>query len=276
MKPVDGVMRSAYLLPAAALLLLVVALPLAAVLPAGLRHLPAVFRDPVLGRIVGNTLAFTVVSVFIELVLGLFIALVLHETFRLRGLVRAVALLPWALPTAVMAMSWRWIFNDTYGIANDLPMRLGLLSEPVAWLGRPGPAFLAVVLADIWKTTPFVTILLLAGLQSIPSDLYEAMAIDGAGRIRRFFLVTLPLLRPALALALTFRIIHALGIFDLIWVLTGGGPANATKTVAVYIYDQYFRYGERGQGAALTLITALGMFALAAGIGRLVRGRAPA
>ncbi|MBD3163082.1 MAG: ABC transporter permease subunit [Candidatus Eisenbacteria bacterium] len=263
-----------YLLPAAVLLLGLLAVPLAATLPAGLPLMPQLFGDASLLQVSGNTLAFAGITVALELVLGVLFALLLNQPLRGQGPVRAVAILPWALPTAVMALAWRWIFNDTYGIANDLPVRLGLLSEPVAWLGRPALAFATIVVADVWKTTPFVTILLLAGLQSVPDDLHEAMRIDGAGPVRRFFWITLPMLRPAIGLAITFRLIHALGIFDLVWVLTGGGPANATKTIALYIYDQFFRYGQLAYGAALTIVAALAMFVLAGAAGALIRGRA--
>jgi multiple sugar transport system permease protein len=134
-------------------------------------------------------------------------------------------------------------------------------------------AFATLVIADVWKTTPFVTILLLAGLQTVPEELHEAMKIDGAGTLRRFFWITLPLLRPAIALAITFRVIHTLGIFDLVWVLTGGGPANTTKTVALYVYDVFFRYGDTAYGAAVTIVVAAGMFLIAASAGVLIRGR---
>ncbi len=259
--------------PALLLLAAVIALPLLSVLPSGIGELGRLRHDPYIARIAWNTLAFSGVTVVCEMVLGVAFAMILHHTLRLRGLMRASALLPWALPTAVMAMAWRWIFNDSFGVANDLPMRLGLLKEPVAWLARPGTAFISVVIADVWKTTPFVTLLVLAGLQSIPRDLYEALEIDGAGAVRRFVLITLPLLRPVLALAVVFRIIQAMGIFDLVWVMTGGGPANSTKTIALYIYDQYFRFQEWGYGAALTIVAALSMFAMAAAAGALVRGR---
>jgi multiple sugar transport system permease protein len=265
--------RSLYLVPAAALLGGVLALPLAIGLVRGAGHWGALFHDAALPRIALTTLAFAAASVALELALGLAFALLLHRAFPLRGPVRAAALVPWALPTAVMAMSWRWIFNDTYGIANDLAIRLGLLDQGIAWLGRPGTAFAALVVADVWKTAPFVTILILAGLQSIPEDLYEALSLDGAGPVRRFRMITLPLLRPALALAVVFRLIQALGVFDLAWVLTGGGPADATRTVALYIYDQQFRYLDTGYGAALTGAFGLATFALAAGAGGCVRGR---
>ncbi len=269
-------MKDRALLPAALLLIGIIALPLAAAVPSGVSSLARLGEDLNLRRIAANTLLFSGVSVALELLLGVPIALLLHRRFRLRGGVRATAILPWALPSAVMAMSWRWIFSDTFGIASDLPMRLGLASQPIPWLGLPATAFASLIVADVWKTTPFVAILSLAALQTIPRDLDEAMAIDGGGPARRFFMVTLPLLRPALAVAVTFRLIHAIGIFDLVWVLTGGGPANATKTLAVYVYEQYFLFGDRGYATAITLATAVAMFAISVAMGRLIRGRAPA
>jgi len=261
-----------FLAPAVLLLTGIILLPVVLVIPAGLRHVPMLAEDSLLLLVARNTLLFAAASLPLELVLGTLSALLLDRRFRGRGLVRSVSLLPWALPTAVMAMAWRWIFNDTYGMMSALAARLGL-SGPTAWLADPSGAFLILVAADVWKTTPFVTVLVLAGLQSVPRDLHEAMEVDGAGSVRRFFWITLPLLRPALALAVVFRLVQALGIFDLPWVLTGGGPANATRTIAIHIYDQYFRFGESGYGAAVTLVAAAGMFALAGGIGLLVRGR---
>jgi len=261
-----------FLAPAVLLLTAVILLPVVLVLPTGLRHASLLADDPLLLPIARNTLLFAAASLPLELILGTLSALLLDRQFRGRGVVRSFALLPWALPTAVMAMAWRWIFNDTYGMVSALAALFGA-SGSAAWLGDPTGAFWILVAADVWKTTPFVTVLVLAGLQSIPSELHEAMEVDGAGPVRRFFWITLPLLRPALAIAIVFRLIQALGIFDLPWVLTGGGPANATRTIAIHIYDQYFRFGESGYGAAITLAAAAGMFALAGGIGLLVRGR---
>ena len=265
--------RYAWLLPAAALLGVVLAVPLAAGLAGGLAGTGSVLRDRAVGRAAWNTLVFAGVSVPLEMGLGLVFALLLNLEFRGRGMARAVAIVPWALPTAVMAMSWRWIFSDSWGIANDLPRTLGLMSEPVAWLGRPATAMAALIAADVWKTTPFVTLILLAGLQGVPRDLHEAMSLDGAGPARRFFWVTLPLLRPAIALALVFRLIQALGIFDLPWVLTGGGPADATRTVSLEAYDSVFRHLEPARGAAITLVAAAGIFAVALALGALAHGR---
>jgi multiple sugar transport system permease protein len=213
-----------------------------------------------------NTASFTAATVFFELVLGLAVAMALSRPFRGRGLVRAAVLIPWALPTAVMAMAWRWIFNSDYGVMGDLLYRFGLSDTPnVAWLAQPGTAFFACVLADVWKTTPFMAILLMSGLSAIPRDIYEAASIDGAGALQQFRMITLPLLKPTIALAVLFRAIQSFGVFDLIWVLTGGGPGGRTQTIAVYIYDTVFRYQELSYGCVLTLVMA-GMLVAAAGV----------
>jgi len=221
------------------------------------------FLDSRLGSSLWNTCIFTFFSLACELLLGLALALCLNIYFRGRSSVRAAVLIPWALPPAVMAMGWRWIFNDVYGVASDLLFRLGLTSSRVAWLGSPGLAMFSLVVADVWKTTPFVAIILLAGLQSIPRSLYEAAAIDGAGRIRQFFMITLPLLRPYILLAVLFRGIQAFGVFDLVKVLTDGNPGGATETISLYIYDQNFRYINPGYAAALTIIVFVILFAAA-------------
>lgn len=203
----------------------------------------------------GNTATFTFFSVLIELVLGLGIALVLNQAFPGRGAVRTIAIIPWALPTALIATTWAWIFNDQAGIANDLLLRLGLIDTGINWLGNPFPAMLSVIVADVWKTTPFISILLLAGLQSISNDLYEAHAIDGASAWQSFRQITLPLLMPQILVASLFRFAQAFGIFDLIQVMTSGGPGGATETVSIYIYATVMRYLDFGYGAALVIIT---------------------
>lgn len=203
-----------------------------------------------------HTTVFTVSSILIELVLGMAIALVLNQAFFGRGLVRTAALIPWALPTAVMGLAWQWIFNDQYGIANDI-LRFLPVVDPVTWLGEPNLAMVALIAADVWKTTPFFAIILLAGLQSISEDLYEAHAIDGASPLQSFVQITLPLLTPQILIALLFRFAQAFGIFDLILVMTGGGPANATEMISLYIYDTVRRYLDFGYGAALVVVTFL-------------------
>jgi multiple sugar transport system permease protein len=195
--------------------------------------------------------------VILELIFGLGIALVLNQSFPGRGAVRTIAIIPWALPTAIMALAWAWIFNDQFGVVNDILMRLGLIQQGINWLGNPALAMVAVVVADVWKTTPFISILLLAGLQSISEDLYEAHAIDGATPWQSFRQITLPLLMPQITIALLFRFAQAFGIFDLIQVMTGGGPGGATEMVSVYIYANVMRYLDFGYGAALVVVTFL-------------------
>lgn len=202
-----------------------------------------------------TTTVFTSTSVVLELMLGLAIALILNQQFLGRSLVRTTAILPWALPTALIGLAWTWIFNDQFGIVNDILLRLGLIKTGINWLGEPALAMVAVVFADVWKTTPFISILLLASLQSISLDLYEAHAVDGATPWQSFRQITLPLLMPQILVALLFRFAQAFGIFDLIAVMTGGGPAGATEVVSLYIYSTVMRYLDFGYGATLVVCT---------------------
>ncbi|HZZ42891.1 MAG TPA: sugar ABC transporter permease [Tepidisphaeraceae bacterium] len=206
-----------------------------------------------------TTLIFTFFAVSSELILGMTMALLLNETFRGRSIARAAALVPWALPTAVLALAWKWVFNDQFGVFNDLLMRLHLISHPIAWLGTPATALFSLIFADVWKTTPFMMILLLAGLQDIPNELYEAAHIDGARSINSFRLITLPMLLPSITLALLFRSLQSFGIFDLPFVMTGGGPGGATETVGIYTYNTYLRYLDFGYGSAMIVGTTLVM-----------------
>lgn len=204
-----------------------------------------------------NTSVFTVISVTLELIFGLCVALVLNRSFFGRGVVRTIAIIPWALPTAVMGLAWAWIFNDQYGVVNDILRRLGLIDTGINWLGTPALAMTALIVADVWKTTPFISIILLAGLQSIPEDLYEAHKMDGASSWQSFYQITLPLLMPQILIALLFRFAQSFGIFDLVQVMTGGGPAGSTETVSIYIYSTVMRYLDFGYGAALVVVTFL-------------------
>jgi len=199
------------------------------------------------------TLRFALVSVGLELILGLAIALLLHRPARGRGLLRAVTLLPWALPGTVLALGWRWIYNDPYGPLNALLQALAL--PPHGFLTSPASTWLFVVLADVWKCTPFVALLLLAGLQSIPAELEESLRLEGAGRIQILCRLTLPLLRPWITLALVFRMAQALGVFDLVQVLTRGGPAGSTESLALYAYLQAMRFLDFGYSATVVLAT---------------------
>lgn len=204
-----------------------------------------------------NTTVFTVISVVLELLLGLGIALVLNQAFRGRGFVRTIAIIPWALPTAIMGLAWAWIFNDQYGVVNDFLQRLNLIDTNINWLGEPTLAMMTLIVADVWKTTPFISIILLAGLQSISQDLYEAHSIDGAKPWQSFYQITLPLIMPQILIASLFRFAQAFGIFDLVQVMTGGGPGGATETVSIYIYSTVMRYLDFGYGSALVVVTFL-------------------
>lgn len=209
---------------------------------------------------VRNTLWFTAISVSLETILGLAVALMLHEEFRGRGAMRAAMLVPWAIPTAVAAKMWAWMLNDVYGVVNDLCARLGLNSlfvamglveaPPVAWLAQPQVMMPAVIMVDVWKTTPFMALLLLAGLQCIPRELYEAAAVDGAGPVRRFTSITLPMLIPALLVALIFRTLDALRVFDAIFVLTGTNPE--TMSMSIYARQQLVDFSDIGYGSAIS------------------------
>ncbi|AJC71975.1 MAG: sugar ABC transporter permease [Thermococcus sp.] len=200
------------------------------------------------------TVSFSLVSVGLETVLGLAFALILNERMKGRGILRAIVLIPWAVPTIISARTWELMYNYSYGLFNWILNSIGLGN--VNWLGSPLSAFFAVVFADVWKTTPFMTLLLLAGLQAIPGDTYEAAIIDGANMFQRFRHVTLPLLRPVLIVAVTLRTIDALRVFDVIYVLTGGGPGGATMSLSMLAFN-YYNLGDYGVGSAISIITFL-------------------
>ena len=197
------------------------------------------------------------VSVAVELVLGMLIALLINRAFLGRGLVRAAVLVPWALTTVVSAKMWAWIYDGRYGVFNDLLMRLHVIDQPIIFLVRPEVTIWAMIAAEIWKTTPFMALLLLAGLQLIPHELYEAASLDGASRWQAFWRVTLPLLKPTILVALLFRTIDAVRMFDLPRVLTNGGPGKSTETVVLYTYNTYFTSLNFGYGSTLAVMAFL-------------------
>ena len=198
-----------------------------------------------------QTLRFAGVSVGLELVLALLIALLLDKRWRGRDVVRTLALIPWALPTTVMALGWRWIFNTPYGPVDHLTKIIGLGSLNI--LGDPSLTWMATVWADVWKTTPFAALILLAGLQTIPGDLYEALRLEGGNALICLRRITLPLLRPYILLALLFILAQAFGVFDLIQVLTGGGPASSTESIALYAYWNALRFLDFGYSATIIM-----------------------
>jgi multiple sugar transport system permease protein len=199
------------------------------------------------------TFLFTVISVALELVIGLAMALAMHESFRGRSVLRATVLVPWAVLTVGTAILWRSIFEPDLGFANSVLRSLGLPGAHTVWLGERGYAFAVMVFADVWKTAPFMALLLLAGLQVIPEDVYEAARVDGATAWQRLTKITLPLLKPAILVALIFRTLDALRIFDLPYVLTNG--ANGTTTLSLYAYNQLTQNRLIGPGSALSVLT---------------------
>lgn len=198
-----------------------------------------------------NTIYFTVVSVSLELLIGLFVAVLLNRAFRLKGLMRAVILIPWAIPTVVSARMWEWMYNTDFGILNYV------LGSEINWLGSPFWAMNAAIFMDVWKTTPFVAILLIAGLQVIPHEVYQAARIDGAGGWTIFRRITLPLLKPVILVVLIFRTFDAFRVFDAVYVLTGGGPANTTETLSIYAYKVLFQTLQFGYGSTLSAVVFL-------------------
>ena len=211
----------------------------------GIANFRFLFSDGRFWSALGTTAYFTAVAVAAELLIGLPVAMLLQ---RGGGFFRAAILLPWAIPTAVSARMWAWLFNADYGL-------LHRLLPGVDWLGSPRTALHAAILVDVWKTTPFVALILLAGLSAIPGDVVKAARVDGARPARIFFSITLPLLRPAILLALLFRSLDAFRVFDAIYVLTEGGPANATETLSIYAYKTLLRSGDFGYGSALSVAT---------------------
>ena len=209
--------------------------------------------EPQWWHAVWNTVLFAVLSVSLETVLGVVIALVMNATFPGRGVFRAAVLVPWAIPTVVSARIWQWMLNDQFGVINDALIKLGLITTPIAWTAEPHLALFSVIMVDVWKTTPFVALLVLAALQMLPRDCYEAARVDGIHPLKVFFGVTLPLIKPALVVAVTFRLLDAFRVFDVVYIMTGN--AEATMTMSVYARQQLVDFQDVGYGsAAATLL----------------------
>ncbi len=260
----------AFTLPLVLLVLVFILLPVAGTLVTSLyrdvsflperfvggRNYLRLLHDPLFWQSLRFTLLFVAVSVALELVIGLAFALLLNEAVPGRGLLRVVVLIPWAVPIAVSGRVWELVYNYDFGLLNALLQAAGLADTPVNWLGSSAGAFAALVISDVWKTTPFMTIILLAGLATLPRDLYHQAMVDGTHFVQRFRHLTLPLLRPIIVVALLFRTIDAIRIFDLIYVLTGGGPGGATTSLSLYAF-RYYVSGDFGYGSALSLVVFL-------------------
>lgn len=201
-----------------------------------------------------RTAYFAVVSIGVELIVGLGIALLLTQPLVGARLVRAIVIIPWAVPTVVIGIMWLWIYNANYGALNGILLTLGIISKYQAWLAYPFVAINLVILADVWHMTPFVVLILLASLVTFPKNLYEAAKIDGANAWQRFKNITLPLLTPAILVVLVFRTVEAFKVFDIIYVMTGGGPANATQVINYYTYLETFSYLHLGRGSTLAFL----------------------
>lgn len=266
--PSEGVLAVLLLAPAALLLLLIIVYPVARLfytsffnlsltsgLPAefvGFENYRLIWDDPVFWETTLNTVLITLITVPGALLVGLGLALMANLPFRRKWVVRLSLLIPWALPLAFAGMIFAWFFHSQYGIVNDVLGRVGL--PRVIWFNSPTWSFAAICLTIVWKTSSFMALVLLAGLQTIPRSLYEAADVDGAGRVRQFFEITLPLLKPAIVVALIFRTITALQTFDIPYTMTGGGPGTATTTLAMYIHQNTVSFLDLGYGSALAVV----------------------
>lgn len=219
----------------------------------------------------GRTLYFTVASLVLEITLGLALALLLNAPLRLRWLFRTAIVIPWAVPTIVNAAMWKGIFNAQYGALNALLTQLGVIHDYVPWLSEPTRAMNFVILADAWKTTPLVAFFLLAGLTSIPTELYEAAAVDGLGWWKRFRAITLPMLVPAISIVVVLRTVEAFKVFDIIYAMTRGGPANGTAVISYYTYMTAFSDQNFGIGSAMAMLIVLVIAVLCLTYLRLIR-----
>lgn len=276
MDPSDRALAFWLLAPTAILLLLIIVYPvgrlvwtslhnlsLTSGLPAefvGLENFEIMLDDPIFWAALWNTVLITIITVPGALLVGLGLALLANLPFRYRWPVRLALLVPWALPLSFVGLIFAWFFQSQYGVVNDILMRFGL--PRIIWFNSPEWSFTAICLAIIWKTSSFVGLILLAGLQTIPRSLYEAADVDGAGRFRQFFEITLPLLKPAIVVALIFRTITALQTFDIPYTMTRGGPGTSTATLAMYIHQNTVSFLDLGYGSAL----AVAMFVLSMGV----------
>jgi multiple sugar transport system permease protein len=238
----------------------------------GLGNYVRLAQDPVFWLTLWNSFVWVFGSVVLQFVAGFAAALLLHQAFRGRALVRMLALLPWIIPGVVVGLIWEWLYQPNYGVINDLLIKAGWLHDRIAWLSSPDLAMAAVVFTNVWRGIPFFAIMLLAGLQAIPGELYEAAHVDGAGVLARFRHITLPLLRPIIVVATATRIIWTFNYADLIFVMTSGGPANATQITSTYTLLQAYANLDFGYVAALSVVLLLVMLAFTAAYLRLTRG----
>ncbi|WP_183893781.1 carbohydrate ABC transporter permease [Rhizobium skierniewicense] len=285
----DRSLAALLLAPAALLLSLIIVYPvgrliytsffnlsLTSGLPAefvGFENYQLMIEDPVFWETTWNTVLITLITVPGALVVGLCLALMANLPFVTRWPVRLSLLIPWALPLSFAGLIFAWFFHSEYGVVNDLLNRLGF--EGIIWFNSPNWAFAAICLTIVWKTSSFMALILLAGLQTIPRSLYEAADVDGAGRLRQFFEITLPLLKPAIVVALIFRTITALQTFDIPYMMTGGGPGTSTATLAMYIHQNTVSFLDLGYGSALAVVMFVMSMCVTAVYLRMIRTKEP-
>ncbi|MCI8830976.1 MAG: sugar ABC transporter permease [Lachnospiraceae bacterium] len=219
----------------------------------GFRNYVKAFQDEHFWDTLWWTLAFTAVSVALELIIGMGLALLMNRKIPGQGLIRTAVLIPWGIPTVVSGIIWTQFFAQN-GIVNSTLAAFNLIKEPLSWLGNEWLAKLSILIADVWKNTPYMSLLLLSGLLTISRDYYEAAEIDGAGKFRQFTHITLPLIKATMSVTVLFRIISAMRVYDLIVAMTAGGPAGRTETVSMYAVNTYFTYGNTGYGATLSVL----------------------
>lgn len=282
-QPGDRAFAYLTLLPSAALVLMLIAVPTVAIFALSFQDVPLgrisgpyvgldnfrrLLDDPDFYAALGNTFVWVFGSVALEMTLGVALALLLHQTFRMRWLARAIILAPYLLPTIVAVLIWRYMFDDIVGIANHILISAGLLSAPVQWLTSPRVAMFSVILIGTWKFAPFVVIAILGILQAIPTEQYDAAKLDGASAWQRFARITIPHILPVFVLTALLRTIWSFHKFDLIYLLTGGGPINATTTLPILVYVKGFHDFDAGGAAAVALVmlalilVALGLYLL--------------
>lgn len=228
----------------------------------GLQNYKKLFFDANFWQYLGHTIVYVGSAVTISLILGLIISNILNKAIKGRSALRTIMLLPWMIPLVLTGITWRWILQDIYGAFNALMMKLGIINQSIAWLTDGTTAMMGVITADFWANTPFVTIILLAGMQSIPDQLYEAADVDGATGWQKFYNITLPLIKPSIFVALVMRTLFAIRALDIVYALTGGGPGESTEVLASYIYNLGRRWLRMGYGSTVGVVLLLITIAL--------------
>ncbi len=223
----------------------------------GIENFMKITADENMGMIMKNSLLYVGISTLGQFLLGLILAVALKKNFKGRGLYQSIVFLPWAFSAFVVGLIFRWSFNGEYGVVNEILQILGVIEEPIAWLGTPGWSLAVIIMAMIWMGIPFFAIMILAALQSIPKDVYEAADVDGCGVVRQFFSITLPYIKPTIITTVLLRTIWIFNSFDLIVIITDGGPANSSQTLPAYMYSKAFGTYDFGFAAALGVVLML-------------------